>query len=118
MMIVGHGIDLVDLARIDDLPARDRDSLDGWFTAREIVDLLGRAFRPDVVAERIAAKEAVVKALGAGFVDEVSWQDIEITVSERGALLVVLSGGAANVAQASEIEQILVSVSHSTTVAV
>ncbi|MCZ6829909.1 MAG: holo-ACP synthase [Gammaproteobacteria bacterium] len=48
-----------------------------------------------LLATRFAAKEAVVKALGTGIGNGVSWQDITVEHDELGAPLVVLQGGAA-----------------------
>ena len=36
------------------------------------------------IADRFAAKEAIVKALGTGFGKEVGFQDIEIKNDEKG----------------------------------
>src|SRR5262249_7572084 len=49
---------------------------------------------------RYAAKEAVVKALGTGFSDDVTWLDVEIIRSAAGSLGVRLSGGALKAANA------------------
>jgi holo-[acyl-carrier protein] synthase len=65
-----------------------------------------------VVGGRIAAKEAVVKALGCGFNDDVAWQDVEIWNTAAGAPTVQLSGGAATVAAALGVSSVLVSISH------
>ena len=112
MNILGHGIDAVDVQRVAALLAKNDDFLLGWFTTRELEQLAQRVAQPPVVAGRVAAKEAVVKALGCGFNDEVSWQDIEILATEVGAPTVYLSGGAANVAKASGVVSILISITH------
>lgn len=112
MKILGHGIDLVDVQRVASLLSKNDDFLLGWFTSRELEELAERASQPPVVAGRVAAKEAVVKALGCGFNEEVSWQDVEILPTEAGAPTVHLSGGAAGVAQASGVSSILLSISH------
>jgi holo-[acyl-carrier protein] synthase len=93
MKILGHGIDIVDVQRVASLLSKNDDFLLGWFTNRELEALAERAYQPTVVAGRVAAKEAVVKALGSGFNDEVSWQDVEILTTEAGAPTVHLSGG-------------------------
>jgi holo-[acyl-carrier protein] synthase len=112
MKILGHGIDLVDVQRVASLLTKNDDFLLGWFTSRELEELAERASQAPIIAGRVAAKEAVVKALGCGFNDEVSWQDVEILVAETGAPTVHLSGGAAGVADASGISSILVSISN------
>jgi holo-[acyl-carrier protein] synthase len=98
MNILGHGVDVVDVSRIATLLAKGEDFILGWFTTRELGQLGERAAQANVIAGRVAAKEASVKALGCGFDDEVSWQDVEIVTSDAGAPSVHLSGGAAAVA--------------------
>jgi holo-[acyl-carrier protein] synthase len=112
MNILGHGIDLVDVQRVASLLSKNDDFLFGWFTSREIEALAERVSQPPVVAGRVAAKEAVVKALGSGFNDEVSWQDVEILTTEGGSPTVHLSGGAAYVAAASGVSSVLLSITH------
>jgi holo-[acyl-carrier protein] synthase len=112
MKIIGHGIDLVDTQRVASLLLKNDDFLLGWFTNRELDELSERASQPPVVAGRVAAKEAVVKALGCGFDNEVSWQDVEIFSTAAGTPTVHLSGGAAEVANTSGVSAILLSISH------
>lgn len=118
MNIIGHGVDVIEIARIEALLRRNGDFIDGWFTRREIEELGPRAGRPEVIGGRVAAKEAAVKALGTGFTDSVSWQDVEVLTSESGAPLLVLSAGALEVANRLGIARMVVSVSHSSTTAI
>lgn len=117
MEIIGHGVDVVDLARVEKLLRRNDDFLCGWFTSREIEELGLRAARPEVLGGRVAAKEAIAKALGTGFNDAVSWQDVEILTTEHGAPRVLLSGGAHDIAQRLGVAKIAVSISHCNTIA-
>ena len=71
-----------------------------------------------VVGGRVAAKEAISKALGSGFAGEVSWQDIEILETDAGAPTVELSGGALELARSLGVQKLVVSISHARTVAV
>jgi len=118
MEIIGHGVDLIEIARVEELLRRDDDFLYGWFTSREIEELGSRAGRPEVVGGRVAAKEAVVKALGTGFTDAVSWQDVEILTNENGAPTVVLSGGARDIARRMGVARLVLSISHGNTTAI
>jgi len=117
MRIKGHGIDIIDLERVAKLVARGDDFIAGWFTVAEIEYLEGRKFRIEVVGGRIAAKEAVAKALGTGFSGDVSWQDIEVQTLPSGAPTILLSGGALNVAKSLGITEVLVSISHTASTA-
>lgn len=67
MEIIGHGVDLIELGRVDSLLSWNEDFLCGWFTAREVDELGALAGCADAVGGRVAAKEATVEALGVGF---------------------------------------------------
>lgn len=118
MEIIGHGVDVIDLGRVEELLGQNDDFLHGWFTNKELEELGSRASRPEVIGGRVAAKEASVKALGTGFTGAVSWQDVEIFANESGAPMVVLSGGALDLANRLGVARIVVSVSHSRATAI
>jgi holo-[acyl-carrier protein] synthase len=118
MEIIGHGIDCVEVARVDALLKKNGDFLEGWFTSRELDNLADRVDSASVVAGRVACKEAVVKALGCGFNDSVAWQDVEIIAAAAAVPSVILSGGAEEVAQALGVNRLVVSISNERTVAV
>ena len=118
MDILGHGIDLVEIDRVETLLKRSDDFLLGWFTARELSDLQTRSSQARVVAGRVAAKEAAAKALGSGFAGDVSWQDIEILATDTGAPVVELSGRALELAKSMGGAKLMVSISHERAVAV
>ena len=118
MDIVGHGIDVIEIGRIEELMSRNEDFLSGWFTKRELSALEARSSQSRAVGGRVAAKEAVAKALGSGFASEVSWQDIEVLATDTGAPAVELSGGALELARSLGVKKLIVSISHDRTVAV
>jgi len=118
MIIKGHGIDVIELARITVLISRDDEFVAGWFTVQEIEELGTRKYRAETIGGRVAAKEAAVKALGTGFAGDVSWQDIQVKHLENGAPQIVLSGGALRIAHLLGITDILISISHTATMAV
>lgn len=118
MNILGHGIDVVDISRIARLLEKGEEFLLGWFTNRELGQLGERVTQANVISGRVAAKEATVKALGSGFDDEVSWQDVEILTSASGAPYVLLSGGAAVVAAKLGVATVSVSISHDANMAI
>jgi len=93
-MIVALGVDIIEIARIEEAfarrGARFRDRI---FTQTEIDYCESRGSKFASYAARFAAKEAVMKALGTGWGDGVRWRDIEI-VRGSGAPSVVLSGRA------------------------
>lgn len=105
-MMIAVGSDIVRIARLSQhaSPA----FLARTFTARELQICEGRA---ESLAGRWAAKEAVMKALGAG-VGEVALTDIEVGREDSGRPVVRLLGGAADRAQAAGLSQWQVSISH------
>ena len=98
--------------------SRSEDFLSGWFTKRELSALEARPNQLRAVGGRVAAKEAVAKALGSGFAGEVSWQDIEVLATDAGAPTVELSGGALELARSLGVKKLVVSISYDRTVAV
>ncbi len=100
-MIVGIGIDLVEVARVAAVAARKGDR----FLRRILTDLEWSALpaRPparwEYVAGRFAVKEAVMKALGTGWARGVGWRQIEVRRQPGGPPRVVLYGRAAAIAR-------------------
>ncbi len=77
-MIVGSGVDVIEIARVEQALARRGERfLRRVFTPREIADCQ-RCRRPGpALALRFAAKEAAMKAVGTGWARGVRWVDIE-----------------------------------------
>jgi holo-[acyl-carrier protein] synthase len=69
-------------------------------------------------ARRLAATEAVAKALGTGFSPGISWGEIEITSGDSGAPKVALSGRALEVANDLGATRWHLSISHTASDAV
>lgn len=113
-MLLGHGIDIVELASMRRLlDHAEQDFLDECFTASERRNMSpGGGHRLPHIAGQFAAKEAVLKALGTGFGDGVAFADVEIGRNAAGAPTVTLSGGAAQIAQAMKVTAWLLSISH------
>lgn len=109
------GIDVIEIARIARAHDRFGDRfLQRVFTPAEIRYCRGR---PQRLAGRFAAKEAVSKALGVG-IRPLSWRDIEILPDVRGKPTVHLHGRAARLASAWSFSGFDVSITHSRTDAV
>jgi len=110
---VGVGIDLVDVARIENMLARyGRTFLEKTFTEAEISHCSKLAAPHIHYAARFAAKEAVVKALGTGFSDDISMKSISVENDSRGAPLALLD--AAALARMKELgaNKVLISLTH------
>ena len=113
-MIVAHGIDIVDVARVASmLEKHGQKFINRCFTKTEqdAAEVSSQEMRAQRFAARFAAKEAVLKALGTGLAGGIEW--IEIGVSrEGGPPMVTLSGRAAEVAQKQGITDWRLSLSH------
>jgi holo-[acyl-carrier protein] synthase len=113
MNIIGHGIDIVAIRRVAGLIDRcAEDFLEAVFTPNECNEAGSPETATAFLAGRVAAKEAVVKALGTGFSGDIAWTDVEIFRQPTGAPNVHLSGGALTVAQSLGVTRWLVSISH------
>src|SRR5690606_32367984 len=112
-MIVSTGIDIVEVYRIRETLTRTPRFRERIFTEAEraYCDTKGAA-AGESYAARFAAKEAVFKALKTGWRGNLSWQDIEVTVTTRGAPEVMLRGKAAELFAASGANRIHISLSH------
>jgi holo-[acyl-carrier protein] synthase len=113
MSVLGLGIDLVEVSRIRVLLEKHAIRFkERTFTAGEARYCDAAANPAMHYAARFAAKEAVAKALGTGFAAGVSWLDVEVTRNGAGAPSIVLTGGAAMVAETLGVHQVLVTLTH------
>ncbi|MEI6193491.1 MAG: holo-ACP synthase [Verrucomicrobiota bacterium] len=112
-MILGTGIDIIEVARI----ASSYEKFGEKFVNRillpeEIVYCLSHKNPSPFLAVRFAAKEAISKAFGTGICAALSWQDMEIRRKESGEPYVVLHGKGRELFAARGAKQLLVSLSH------
>ena len=113
-MILGTGIDIVDLERFRrSIDRYGKHFLDHVFSAdeqsRAPVSDIGRL---NYYAGRWAAKEAVAKVLGTGICAQCAWTDIILCNRQDGKPVVKLHGNGAETARALGIVNIHVSISH------
>jgi len=111
-VIVGSGVDLIEIRRVEEAIARRGERLlERLFTARErALFPPGREFGRRA-AGRLAAKEAVLKALGTGL-SGCRWRDVEVLRDACGGPVCQLSGGAARTAARLGVTRVTVSISH------
>jgi holo-[acyl-carrier protein] synthase len=112
-MILGLGIDIIEVARI----AASFERFGERFVNRillpdEIAYCLTHKNPAPFIAARFAAKEAVSKAFGTGIGAALGWQDMEIRRKESGEPFVVLHGKGAALFAARGARQLLISLSH------
>jgi holo-[acyl-carrier protein] synthase len=112
-MIRGVGTDIVAVGRIERASRRCPELLERLFTATEraYCEKQHRCF--ESYAARFAAKEALLKALGTGGRDGISWQDMEVVRDGRGRPELVLGGQALEAARRRGVNAVHLSLSHS-----
>jgi holo-[acyl-carrier protein] synthase len=111
--VIGHGIDLVEVAELRRLIEDPRDPLiPRCFVQAELEEIGDAPDRIERLAGRFAAKEAVLKALGTGFGAGVAFTDVVIHRAPGAAPDVQLSGGAAKAAEALGVTAWRLSITH------
>ncbi len=118
-MIVGTGIDIVEVFRI-------KDAINKWgmnfltkvFTDREIKYSTSKRFAPQHFAARFAAKEAVLKAFGVGKQFPLNWTHIEVLNDKEGKPIISFRGDALKLKKQKKVDDVVVSMSHSKNYAV
>ena len=114
-MIVGTGIDIVEVSRIATAVERFGERfLDRVFTASEIRYCRSKQNAMERFAARFAAKEAGFKAIGTGWRHGVTWKDVEVGREPGGRPTVCYSGKAAEFAAKLSVRQASLSLSHTT----
>ncbi len=112
-MILGVGIDIIEVARI----ASSLEKFGERFGQRillpdEMAYCLSHRHPAPFVAARFAAKEAISKAFGTGIGAALGWRDMEIRRKESGEPFVVLHGKGRELFELRKARQLLVSISH------
>jgi len=103
-VIIGIGVDLVDIPRFERSLERTPRLIDRLFAPVE------RQLKPHSLAARYAAKEALIKALGGS--DGVHWTEIEVASEPSGRPVFALSGETATTVAARGISTVHLSLSH------
>ncbi len=120
-MIVGIGIDIVELERMRAIADKRQqsfvmrilgtDELEDW----QQIEHQGR--KVEYLAGRFAAKEALSKAFGTG-IGQVTFKEMEIVKHANGKPYVQLTGRAKAIAEENGVTDIWITISHSRTYAV
>ena len=103
-MIVGIGVDVVDVARFDQSLQRTPGLRGRLFTEAE------HGLPIESLAARFAAKEALAKALGAP--QGLGWHDAEVVSDENGRPSLVVRGSVAEAAANAGVRHWHLSLSH------
>lgn len=109
-MVVGIGVDLVDITRFEEHVAKTPKLLERLFVPSELDAPM------KTIAGRFAAKEALIKALGGS--DGVAWHEVEITKNSSGKPEIKTLGQTAKTVEAAGISTLHLSISHDAGMAV
>ena len=110
MDIVGLGVDLVDVARVQGVMDRRSSFPERVFTPEEIAYCERQANPAESYAARWAAREACRKALGG--VRRMRWHDVRVDRAPSGAPSLVLTGATAERARALGVTEVKVALTH------
>jgi len=111
-LIIGCGIDLVKIERIEKIIKKWGDNFTSRiFTLLEQEYCEGKGNKYQSYAGKFAAKEALLKALGLGL-REANWKEIEIKNDELGQPIIDTSGKLNNIASVKGVSKYFISISH------
>ena len=117
-MILGVGIDIIEVARIEASHERFGERfLNRILLPNEISYCLSYKASGPFLAARFAAKEAISKAFGTGIGAQLGWQDMEVGRKATGEPFVILHGGGQKLLQDRGARAVLISLSHTQTYA-
>lgn len=110
-MIIGVGIDMIEVARMADR-LKNIDLMKKLFTTDEQIYCNGRGRPMEHYAARFAAKEAFFKALGTGWSGELEFNEVEILPDSQGKPIITCKGVTANYLKSIGQPSLHLSMSH------
>ncbi|MGO8758392.1 MAG: holo-ACP synthase [Terracidiphilus sp.] len=112
-MIVGSGIDAIEIARIQQVVDRYGERfLNRVFLSAEQAYCMRKRNSAESLAARFAAKEAAAKALGTGMSHGVNWLEIEVVREPSGRPSLRFHGRAAQMADRLGVVRSALSLTH------
>ncbi|HEY2348200.1 MAG TPA: holo-ACP synthase [Puia sp.] len=111
-MIIGTGIDIIEVDRIAVRVGRDNGFKEFVFSKDEMIFCDAKASPFQHYAARFAAKEAFLKAVGRGWDTGLQWNEIEITKETNGKPALRITGTTEKMLAPLGIRIIHVSLSH------
>ncbi|KUJ96809.1 MAG: holo-[acyl-carrier protein] synthase [Desulfonauticus sp.] len=117
-MVLGVGLDLVELERIKKIYQRYGNRFaQKILGTKELAHFQEKKNKIEFLASRFAVKEATVKALGTGFTQGINFKDIETLNTPQGKPYLSLSGEAKIWFQKLGAKHSWLSLTHNTLVA-
>ena len=114
-MILGVGIDIIEIGRIRDSHQRFGDRfIERIMVPAEIDYCLKHKDPAPSPAARSAAKEAISNAFGIGITPELGWLDMEVAHRDTGATYLILHGKGKELLEARGGSNVHLSLSHTT----
>jgi holo-[acyl-carrier protein] synthase len=111
-MIVGVGTDIIEVKRIERLLSKQERFKERIFTQGEIEYCEQKKNNVQNFAARFAVKEALLKAIGTGWREGVTFKEIEVLNNDKGKPELVLSGTVKRITEEMGVTNIQVSISH------
>jgi len=111
-MIIGTGIDIIEVARVYEKVQRSDGFRDKVFSAAEIAYCESKANPAEHYAARFAAKESFLKATGRGLLTGFDLYEIEIISDNEGKPEIILTGKMKAWSAVQPWKKIHVSISH------
>jgi holo-[acyl-carrier protein] synthase len=113
-MIVGIGLDVTEIDRIEQAIGRHGDAFKRRvYTEAERAYCESHRVSAERFAGRFAAKEAGMKALGTGWRGGVTWHDFEVVRERSGKPTLRLTGVALTLAEKKGVKNIVMTITHS-----
>ncbi len=110
---IAIGTDIVECLRIAQMIERHGELfINRVYTPYEIQYCQSRKQSTQHFAGRWAAKEAVLKVLGTGWIKGISWRDVEVRNDTGGKPSIALYGGAKEIAKQARLQHMQISISH------
>ena len=111
-MVVGLGVDVFDVPRMDEELRKDSGVALQLFSPEEVSYCESQRYPARHFAVRFAAKEAVFKALGVDGCAAPRWRDVEVVLTPGGGREVVLHGTLKELAERRGVRRLHLSLSH------
>lgn len=111
-MLIGTGIDIIEVDRIAARVGRDNGFKELVFSKEEISYCETKASPFEHYAARFAAKEAFLKAIGKGWDSGLKWNEIEVLNEKNGKPVLNILGETEKMLKPMGIRNIHVSLSH------
>ena len=112
-MIHGTGVDLIEISRIKNSMKKYSGKFEERvFTSKEIDYCRSKADPSKHFAARFAAKEAVLKSLGTGMAEGITWKDMEILNQASGRPILTLTGKGRDIFESLGLRHIHISITH------